>query len=108
MNVEELVREMEQIEGWRLVDGCISVEGPRTAPGSCMCPIVAVHWSRTGRQMWFTQSRLDLGLGVKDGVRILKAADGVPGHDRGLRGRMMEAAGLGSGLMEIELASRST
>ena len=45
MNVEELVREMEQIEGWRLVDGCISVEGPRTAPGSCMCPIVAVHWS---------------------------------------------------------------
>ena len=33
MNVEELVREMEQIEGWRLVDGCISVDGPRTAPG---------------------------------------------------------------------------
>ena len=33
MNVEELVREMERIKGWRLVDGCISVEGPRTAPG---------------------------------------------------------------------------
>ena len=78
MNVEELVREMEQIEGWRLVDGCISVEGPRTAPGSCMCPIVAVHWYRTGRQMWFTQSRLDLGLGVKDSVRILKAAGRGP------------------------------
>ena len=97
MNVEELVREMEQIEGWRLVDGCISVDEPRIAPGSCMCPIVAVHWSRTGRRMWFTQSRLALGLGVGDGVRILKAADGVPGHDRGLRGRMMEVAGLGNG-----------
>ena len=33
MNVEELVREMERIEGWRLVDGCIGVEAPRTAPG---------------------------------------------------------------------------
>ena len=47
--------------------------------------------------MWFTQSRLDLGLGVKDSVRILKAADGVPGHDAGLRGRMMEVVGLGNG-----------
>ena len=97
MNVEELVREMEGIKGWWLVDGCIGVEGHGTAPGFSMCPIVAVHWSRTGRRMWFTQSRLALGLGVGDGVRILKAADGVPGHDRGLRGRMMEAAGLGSG-----------
>ena len=97
MKVEELVRAMERIKGWRLVDRCISVDGPRTAPGSCMCPIVAVHWSRTGRRMWFTQSRLALELGVKDSVRILKAADGVPGHDRGLRGRMMEAVGLGSG-----------
>ena len=97
MNVEELVREMERIEGWRLVDGCISVEGPGTAPGFCICPIVAVHWFRTGRRMWFTQSRLALGLGVKDGVRIMKAADGVPGHDARLRGRMMEAVGLGNG-----------
>ena len=97
MNVEELVREMEPIKGWRLVDGCIGVEVLRTAPGFCMCPIVAVHWSRTGRRMWFTQSRLALGLGVKDGVRIMKAADGVPGHDAGLRGRMMEAVGLGNG-----------
>ena len=97
MSVEELFREMERIKGWRLVDGCIGVEASRTAPGFCMCPIVAVHWFRTGRRMCFTQSRLNLRLGVKDGVRILKAADGVPGHDRGLRGRMMEAAGLGNG-----------
>ena len=83
MNVEELVREMERIEGWRLVDGCISVDGPRTLrPAPACVPIVAVHWSTTGRRMWFTQSRLDLGLDVKDSVRILKAADGVPGHDR--------------------------
>ena len=95
MNVEELVREMERIKGWRLVDGCIGVEAPRTARGFSMCPIVAVHWSKTGRRTWFTQSRLNLKLGVKDGVRILKAADGVPGHDSGLRGRMMEAAELG-------------
>ena len=95
MSVEELVREMEGIKGWQLVDGCISVEGTRTAPGSYMCPIVAVHWYRTGRRMWFTQSRLDLKLGVEDGVKILKAADGVPGHDSGLRRRMMEAVGLG-------------
>ena len=97
MNVEELVRENGADQGWRVVEGCISVDGPRTAPGSGMCPIVAVHWSRTGMRMWFTQSRLDLGLSVKASVQILKAADGVPGHDRGLRGRMMEAAGLGSG-----------
>ena len=76
MNVEELVREMERIKGWRLVDGCIGVEAPRTARGFCICPIAAVHWSKTGRRMWFTQSRLDLGLGVKDGAKILKAADG--------------------------------
>ena len=95
MNVEELVREMERIKGWRLVDGCLGVEGPRTASGFCMCPIVAVHWFRTGRRMWFTQSQLALKLAVQDGVRILKAADGVPGHDSGLRGRMLEAAGLG-------------
>ena len=94
MSFEELVREMERIKGWRLVDGCIGVEGPRTAPGFCMCPIVAVHWSKTGRQMGFTQSRLNLELGVKDGVRVIRAADGVPGHDPGLRGRMMGAAGL--------------
>ena len=97
VSVEELVREMEGIKGWQLVDGCISVEGPGTAPGFCMCPIVAVHWFRMGRRMWFTQSRLALGLGVKAGVRILKAADGVPGHDSGLRRRMMEAVGLGNG-----------
>ena len=94
MNVEELVCEMERIKGWRLVDGCIGVEAPRAAPGYYMCPIVAVHWFRSGAQVWFTQSRLGLGMGVKDGVRIMKAADEVPGHDAGLRGRMMEAVGL--------------
>ena len=31
VSVEELVREMEGTKGWRLVDGCISVEGPGTA-----------------------------------------------------------------------------
>ena len=97
MNVEELVCEMERIKGWRLVDGCIGVEAAGNAPGFYMCPIVAVYWFRSGAQMWFTQSRLALGLGVKDSVRILKAADGVPGHDHGLRGRMIETVGLGAG-----------
>ena len=60
-----------------LLTGASASRGPGTAPGFYMCPIVAVHWSKTGRQMGFTQSRLDLGLGVGDGVRILKAADGA-------------------------------
>ena len=107
MNVEELVREMERIKGWRLVDGCIGVYGSGNAPGCDMCPIVAVHWFRTGTRMCFTQSRLNLGLDAGDSVRILKGADGAPGHDFGLRGRMLEAAGLGSGLRGIE-TSRST
>ena len=71
--------------------------GAWDSAGFYMCPIVAVHWFRTGRRMWFTQSRLALKLGVEDGVWILKAADGVPGHDSGLRRRMMKAAGLGLG-----------
>ena len=97
MNVEELVCEMERIKGWRLVDGCIGVEAAGNAPGFYMCPIVAVYWFRSGAQVWFTQSRLGLGMGVKDGVRIMKAADEVPGHDAGLRGRMMRVVGLVAG-----------
>ena len=38
MNVEELVREMERIKGWRLVEGCISVDGPELRPGSTCAP----------------------------------------------------------------------
>ena len=79
MKVEELVREMERIKGWRLVDGCISVESPRTAPGFYMCPIVAVHWSKTGRQMWFTQSRLNLDLASSCPFSVVGGAQGRKG-----------------------------
>ena len=108
MSVEELVREMERIEGWQLVDECISVDGPRTAPGSCMCPIVAVHWYQDGEADVVHPIALESAAGREGRGPDLKAADGVPGHDRGLRGRMMEAAGLDSVLTGIELTSRST
>lgn len=95
MKIDELVLEMERIKGWEIVDGCIGTAAPKTQPGSNMCPIVAVHWFRTRRKTWFTQSWLGLGLGLKDAVKVLKAADGAPGYDAELRERMMGAAGLG-------------
>ena len=94
MKVDELVLDMERTKGWEVTDGCIGVAAPKTQPGANMCPIVAMHWFRTGTKTWFTQSWLGLGLGLKDAVRVLKAADGAPGHDAELRSRMMGAAGL--------------
>ena len=39
-----------------LVEGCIGATAAKTQPSFNMCPVVAVHWLRTGRKTWFTQS----------------------------------------------------
>ena len=95
MNVEELVCEMERIKGWRLVDGCIGVEAAGNAPGFYMCPIVAVYWFRSGAQVWFTQSRLGLGMGVKERGQDHEGGGRSSGTRRWVEGKNDEGGGVG-------------
>lgn len=65
--------------------------------GDCFCPITAVCMSVKGRK--FFQSRpmacaRNLGLSLEVAGQIIKAADGVTGHDPVIRQRLLEALNL--------------
>jgi hypothetical protein len=60
------------------------------------CPIDFVYFDRGGNEnMEDVQKRgVELGLSVEDTIKVIEAADNIYGHDRDLRGKILEIVGL--------------
>jgi hypothetical protein len=61
------------------------------------CPIELVYFDKFGDSeiMKHPQKRgVELGLSVEEAIEVIKAADNDYGHDRNLRGKILEVVGL--------------